>query len=181
MTFQYIGWATTHLPLDCTMPGTALGGHPALGYSVTFLQLLWRASGIVGCWVMPAPNGSTNTCLCRWAGPGRGWQSVNLCLFFSFLVRTSAPCLILRSWPLLSHSETALCFSMEYKTRRELSCTLLPGGSQREPQILGAILIGAALFPKNVLYNFCCSATEKYMPGPQGFVQDAAIGIHCRK
>ena len=114
MTLQYItARLCNDAPLDCPMPGTAPGGHPALGCSVTFLHLLWRANGIVGCWVMPALNGSTNTCLCRWAGPGRGWQSVNLCLFVSFLVRTSALCLILGSWPLLSHSETAACFPME--------------------------------------------------------------------
>ena len=175
------GWAVQRAPLDCPMPGPAPGGHPALGCSVTFSHLLWRANGIVGCWAMPALSSSSNTGLCCWAGPGRGWQSVNLCLFFSSLVRTSAPCLVLRSWPLLSHSESVVCFPMEYKTGRRLSCTLLTGRSQREPQILGAILKGASLFPKNILYNFYCSAMEKYMPSRQAFAQDEVIGIPCSK
>lgn len=68
--------------------------------------------------------------LLGWSKAGAGRAQISAC-FFSFHVRSSAPCLTPGSWSLLSHSETAVCFPVQYKTKRKLDCALVPGGSQR--------------------------------------------------
>lgn len=154
------------------------GGHPAFGYLITILSLLWWASGFPGCWVMAALNSNTNTCMCCWAGPRQGLVKHKSLPVFPCKNFSPMP----YSWSLLSHSETAVCFPEEYKEiKRKLGCALLPWWSQRGPQILDAIWKAAALFSENPFCHFCCSAMDKYIPSPQAFVQIAVTGEHCRK
>lgn len=120
--------------LHRTTPGAAPGRLSCPGVGGTtrspsrtfFSHLLWPAQGITGCWVMPAPSGSANTRLCRWAGPGlAGFKPPP---GFLFPCKNFTPCHILRSRPLLSHGEAAVCFPAEYEARGTLSGSLVPGG-----------------------------------------------------
>lgn len=152
------------------------GAHPALGYLVTVLSLLWWACGFPGCWVMAALNSSTNTCLCCWAGPRQGLLKHKSLPVFLFPCKNFSPMpyswVLASAWPQWNYS----VFSCGIQDKKEISCALLPGGSQRGEDPKSCMPSGKRLFSENNFHNFCYSAMDKYIPSPQAFAQVAVIG-----